>query len=238
MEESKETQKKNIADAFALLPEEARSAINAVDWRAVVLSMREKRKYTYDQLESLETITEMLLCGLVKPEEYNRLIGIKMRLAQSEASSLAKELNDMIFKKIRVELVKRIDQNKELTPKDTGYDPIKAQITEQENNVLKNAGVQIEKEKTKVNFTPKSDIKMEGEKELLNKIENTDLIQNEKRIIPTPVSEKKLTTPFQMKTVTTNHSPVITPQTEKPAMAPSAVRAPLPNIDPYRENVE
>lgn len=61
-----------IEQAKAQLPEDTQNAISAVDWKAVILGMRGKRGYSFEQLGDLEIETELLLCGLLNPENYSK----------------------------------------------------------------------------------------------------------------------------------------------------------------------
>ena len=59
-----------IEQAKRKLPFETVNAIDAVDWKAAILELRAKKGYNFEQLGDLETETELLLAGLVSPEDY------------------------------------------------------------------------------------------------------------------------------------------------------------------------
>ena len=82
------------------LPKETLKAINSVDWREVILGMREKKGYSYEQLEDLELETELLLCGLVSPQNYPKELEKRMGISQNQANELVKEMNEKVFAKI------------------------------------------------------------------------------------------------------------------------------------------
>jgi hypothetical protein len=104
-----------IEKAKAELPEDTQNAINAVDWRAVVLGMREKRGYSFEQLEDLQTETELVLCGLLSPENYSKELEKRLRLPKNEVSDLVKEIDSLVFAKIKENLIKIIERKKEFT---------------------------------------------------------------------------------------------------------------------------
>ncbi len=99
-----------IEKAKAELPEDTQNAINAVDWKIVILSLREKKGYTFEQLGDLETETELLLCGLVSPENYSKELEKRMRLSKAEVNDLVREMNDRVFAKIKENLIKIVER--------------------------------------------------------------------------------------------------------------------------------
>jgi hypothetical protein len=142
-----------IDKAMATLPEETKQAINAVDWKSVVLGMRQSRGYSFEQLGDLETETELLLCGLLKPENYTRELEARMRIPKVKANELVDEMNKLVFGKIREELIKISEQNKvsaartqpapiETTPKIV-VSTLPPQIDQHETKILENAGIKI-----------------------------------------------------------------------------------------------
>ena len=92
------------------LPLETRKAIDSVDWRAFVLGMRERKGYSFEQLEDLELETELLLCGLSRPEDYPKELEKSMGIPKSQVDLLVNEMNEAIFKKIREELIKNTER--------------------------------------------------------------------------------------------------------------------------------
>jgi hypothetical protein len=101
-----------IEKARAELPEESRLSIDAIDWKTVILGMREEKGYSYTQLETLETETELLLCGLLNPEDYPKELEKRMNIPRPQVEVLVNEMNEKVFKKIREELVKNIERKK------------------------------------------------------------------------------------------------------------------------------
>ncbi|MFH1201102.1 MAG: hypothetical protein V1484_02110 [bacterium] len=101
-----------IEQAKAQLPEDTQNAISAVDWKAVILGMRGKRGYSFEQLGDLEIETELLLCGLLNPENYSKELEKRMRLSKTEVNDLVKEMNSLVFTKIKENLIKNIERKK------------------------------------------------------------------------------------------------------------------------------
>jgi len=99
-----------IDKAMQALPRATRKAIEAVDWRAVILGMREKKGYNFEQLEDLELETELALCGLGKPEDYPQRLEESLEIPRSQVDLLVSEMNEFVFKKIREELIKNSDR--------------------------------------------------------------------------------------------------------------------------------
>ena len=91
-----------IEKAKAQLPENTLNAINAVPWQAIILQMRETKGYSFDQLGELETETELLLCGLLNPENYRKELKDRMKLSDVQVNDLINEMNKLVFiKKMR-----------------------------------------------------------------------------------------------------------------------------------------
>ena len=125
-----------IEQAKAQLPEDTLNAIAAVDWQAAIFGMREKYGYNFEQLESLDLETELLLCGLLSPRDYPREIEKRMGISRIAADELVKEMNEMVFSKIKEELIKNTERKKIF------------QKNEQKNDsrILNDAGIKIVKE--------------------------------------------------------------------------------------------
>lgn len=134
------------------LPIETQNAINAVDYNAVILEMRKTKGYTFEQLGDLETETELLLCGLVSPENYSKELENRMHLTKNEVNELIKEMNDRVFAKIKENLVKNMEGKKmpDSVTNNTEEEKINTKI-------LNSAGIEIINE-NKTEPTPKPPI--------------------------------------------------------------------------------
>ena len=94
--------KVKIEKARKELPTESVEAIDSINWKTIVSGMSEK--YNSDQLENLTTETELLLCGLLSPEQYQKELELRMRISKNESTSLLGEMDKLIFKKMQNEL--------------------------------------------------------------------------------------------------------------------------------------
>ncbi len=101
-----------IEKARAELSEESRQAIDAIDWKNIIIRMRAEKGYSFTQIEDLELETELLLCGLLNPEDYPKELEKRMGIPKPKVDELVNELNEKIFGKIRAELVKNIERKK------------------------------------------------------------------------------------------------------------------------------
>lgn len=124
-----------IEKAKRELPEATLNAITAVDWRTPILGMRQSKGYTFEQLGDLELETELLLCGLVSPEDYQKELEKRMNISKAQASALVNEMNDLVFKKIRAELVKSADRKNIFAEKSTDE--------KNDSDVFSSAGIEI-----------------------------------------------------------------------------------------------
>src|ERR1035437_3125069 len=121
-----------IEKAKSGLPENTLNAINAIDWRGVILAIKEKRRYSIEQLGDLELETELLLCGLSNPKDYPRELESRMQISKMEANELVNEMNNLVFSKIKDGLIKNTER-KDVFAKNEMND----------NQVLNNAGIEI-----------------------------------------------------------------------------------------------
>jgi len=106
------------------LPQETRKAIDSVDWREVILGMREKKGYSYEQLEDLELETELLLCGLLNPVDYPKELEERLKLPRPQIDLLVNEMNELVFKKIKDELIRNSERKDIFVKKEDEIKPI------------------------------------------------------------------------------------------------------------------
>jgi len=117
MDDTVDPLKIKIEKAKRQLPLETANAIDSVDWKVAILGMRIKHGYTFEQLGDLELETELLLSGLISPEDYPKELSRRMGISGAAVSELVNEMNDLVFKKIREELVKNTERKKIFTNK-------------------------------------------------------------------------------------------------------------------------
>ena len=123
MDDNKDLLQIKIEEARAILPQKSREAIDVINWKITILGML--GKYSPIQLDNLETETELLLCGLVSPEDYQNELETRMHLSKEEVNTLLTEMDKLVFKKIQKELERKINEE-EKTPypnKESAFDP-------------------------------------------------------------------------------------------------------------------
>ncbi|MFA5792014.1 MAG: hypothetical protein WC884_03185 [Candidatus Paceibacterota bacterium] len=209
-----------IEKAKTHLSEDTLNAIASVPWQASILQMRETKGYSFDQLSNLEMETELVLCGLLNPEDYPKELESRMKITKAATNELVNEMNSLVFSKIREELIKSTEQKKmfkqnsplEEYPLGGGGRIIHpgASATPQEGNhnteeqkknnmqVLKTHGIEIIPEKLELN----------GE-------------------VIHPILTQKLSSSVQNPSVKTEHT--------LPNLQPPSTQQNNPTIDPYRE---
>jgi hypothetical protein len=196
-----------IDEAKAQLPEETRNAINAVDYKAVILEMRKTKGYTFEQLGDLETETELLLCGLVSPEDYSKEIGNRLHLVKTEVNELVKEMNDRVFSKIKENLVKDLEGKEKET----------------DTQILNSAGIEI--------LPPLDKGRTEEGSLDSDPLPTSPLLRG--RSETPPILTQKLSGYVKNDIVTTEHS--LENITRATPSTPPSTPASKPSIDPYRE---
>jgi len=198
-----------IEKAKRELPLETVNAIDAIDWKMAILELREKKGYTFEQIGDLELETELLLCGLTNIEKYPKELENRMKISKSAAIELVNEMNNLVFKKIREELIKNSERKKAFA---------KIKENEKENNAIFNsAGIEIVPEEQKPAGLEKI---TEDRTNILEKIENPEPVH--------PILTQKLSDTVQIATVKTDH----TLNNMTPGGAPKNTTS---KIDPYRE---
>ncbi len=213
-----------IEKAKRELPLETVNAINAVDWKSTILGLRASKGYTFEQLSDLELETELLLCGLARAEDYPKELEKRMGISRAAANELVNEMNNLVFRKIREELIKNTERKKIYEKNE--------QKNTSDSQILKSVGIEIvEKEtlptieKLELTTAPVAGERFkEIRKEVLEKIENPEPIH--------PILIQKLSTPVQAPMVKTDHS------IENITKTANETRTPVPQkpkVDPYRE---
>ncbi len=232
--------KEKITKARAVLSRESREAIDSVDWKSMIVGMRESKKFSFTQIETLGIATEMILAGLMSGKEYKQELKSKMALSEEDTNALVAEMNEKVFKKIKENLVSRLGEKRTSSSAkilDIPQAPI-VQISNEEKDVFTAAGINLEKD------PPKEAKWAEGlgaPSEMIAQIENPSLIKNPEQKPAVQILEKKLTAPFQLPAVKTEHKmdvPLTPTKQLKVEPAPKAARPTLPTEDPYREPTE
>lgn len=213
-----------IDQARLKMPKETLEAIDAVNWKATILALHTEKGYSFTELEDLEIETELLLCGLLEPEQYPKELEKRMNIPKAQVDVLVNEMNEKIFKKIREELVKNIERKKISENKEVAQ---------------------------KINTSISDENGIESREELLKHIENPDLLnqkelsagkteeqkgellKNSPRVpLGNSILSQKLGGSFQIpKTETTHTLNNLSKNSENE-------KSTLPKVDPYREPTE
>jgi hypothetical protein len=212
-----------IEKAKAQLPEDTLNAINAIDWKAVILGMRDKKGYSFEQLGDLELETELLLCGLLSPENYPKELESRMKLSKVQVNELVQEMNEKVFAKIKEELIKNTERKK-----------IFARNEKNDNGVLGNAGINIIK--------PAPTLDVYKEKITENREEMLEKIEKPAASAPSygapkeeahPILAQKLSSSVQSAVIKTEHTLDNITKTNIPI--PPTTPISKGAMDPYRE---
>ncbi|HEV7702345.1 MAG TPA: hypothetical protein VGO63_02800 [Candidatus Paceibacterota bacterium] len=210
-----------IENAKAKLPVETTNAIAAVDWKAAIVSLREKKGYNFEQLGDLELETELLLCGLTTPEEYPKELQTRMRISKAETDELVNEMNSLVFNKIKEELIKNserkrifeknaMESGKEETAAPISTSTPRDNITKKDSTVLKSAGIEIQSDPIPVikNESIGNQLK-ENREDILKKIENPENIPTIANLRPNdmhPLLAQKILGSVQAPIIKTEHT--------------------------------
>lgn len=223
-----------IEEAKSKLPEATRKAIDTVNWRAIILTMRLKKGYSFEQLESLEIETELMLCGLSKPEDYPKKLETEMKISKEEAELLVQDMNLQVFTRIREELIKNIERNKIKSDKPASFlsqeelppAVVSSGIKKDEAQILNKAGIQL------VSVPPTIVTPRPVEQKSVPTADKTTVAP-----VPEvhPLLEQKLTGAFQVPGTKTEYSLNNISKTNKTDT--ESVKT-TPKVDPYREMPE
>jgi hypothetical protein len=212
------------------LPKETVKAIDSVDWRAVILGMREKKGYSYEQLEDLELETELLLCGLLNPADYPKELEERLKLPKPQIDLLVNEMNEFVFKKIKDELIKT-SERREIFVKTPTVENIEVPIVD---TLRKD----IEKEKIPPALNNKTDLEVmpiEIPPTNTSKTSGEEKGKGSVETIEKSISNQKLSGSFQIPTTKTEYS---LPSLGKDKTNPMSSRIIPSKEDPYREMPE
>ena len=256
MDEVIDLLKIKIEKAKRELSFETVNAIDAVDWKAAILGLRSKYGYNIEQLGDLELETELLLCGLVTPENYPKELENRMKIPRAKANELVNEMNDLVFKKIREELIKNTERKKIFGKNSPlkeyplgGGEPIPAIRTSlgqstteivdahEDTSVLHSVGIEIIPEKLELAAAP-AEKQAENREDILKKIEKPETVKKiangELRMANNAeihqILAQKLSGSFQISSAKTDHTLQNLSSSDNTVTAKNTSK-----IDPYRE---
>lgn len=230
MEKTIDTLQPIIIEARNNLTRETRESIDSVNWKLIILEMA--GKYNEEQLVTLETETELLLCGILSPEEYQKELGSRMMLTKEEVSLLLEEMDKLIFKKIQGELERKLAQQNIDVPVSSENSVFENNIRENSKTIIETKKGEIIKDEDAVPLPPYAAKKieqtiesgMEKQKEI-PKVE-VDPIQ----ITPKSAFEEKLKGPTISEHTVSDYS-----VQKKNTLPPTSEDKKIPAQDPYRE---
>lgn len=208
-----------IEKAKTHLSEDTLNAIASVPWQATILQMRETKGYSFDQLSNLEMETELVLCGLLAPEDYPKELESRMKITKGATNDLVNEMNNLVFSKIREELIKSTERKKIFAQKNPNTEtPISNEAEKERENtkqVLNTHGIEIINGSEKPARENKETLPVPEKLELEGDVIHPMLIQ-------------KLSSSVQIPSVKTEHTlENITKTNTPPTSYPQ-------NADPYR----
>lgn len=216
--------------------DESMQAINSVNWKQAIIDAKAKYGFNLEQLEELEVQVQAIFSGLTKPENFERTIKEKMKLTDEKAIEITNEMNEKVFKKIRTSLMEIVEDER---PKEV--------IKEEEDIILKTAGITMSTSPLELkagNTLSKDENISEKRDDMLKNVEKPELIINEVKKEEKPevvknIFASKLTGNFQMPQEKTEYSLNNMSKSSSKVMpeiiTPTAEKAKLPKIDPYRE---
>ena len=93
--------KAEMADRFALLPEELQKVIMGSNYQQQLFDIAKANKMTFEELGTLELETTMVLLGMTRPEEYRDELQVELKKNDTEIDSLVKDVNEKVFGPVR-----------------------------------------------------------------------------------------------------------------------------------------
>lgn len=210
-----------IEQAKSELPKETIASIDAVNWRAIISGIAERAGYGTEQLDDLETETELLLYGLVSPESYPVELEKRMGISNGQAKELAGNINSLVLRKIMGELVKNTEKKKNSTEKSQ---VLQKSAIRENNNILERAGIKIIETlpaEGKLEISTTKDLKPNTDDVGLS-----NMPANKEK--STSIFAQKLSSKVQTSTAKTDH-------TLENVSKTNTVPIPSVKIDPYRE---
>jgi hypothetical protein len=92
---------KEIQDQLATLPQKVRDVISSIDITNEIANLRTKHHLMLDQVSTLELETVLAMIGLEPTENFVENIKTNLGVEEERAVSIAVDINESIFEKIR-----------------------------------------------------------------------------------------------------------------------------------------
>jgi hypothetical protein len=158
---------KEFQDYIETLPPELKQAINSVDYAQKLQEIVKNNKLMIDQAGKLEAETTLVIAGIEPLDKYLKNLVTNVGLSKIQASVVAHDVNELIFKNIRESLKKindyLLEEDKALEEK---QNELKNQTTEKETPKIEDVqkemsdmGIEL-RENTLPEIAPKIDVPM------------------------------------------------------------------------------
>ncbi|MGB8815887.1 MAG: hypothetical protein WCC74_01415 [Minisyncoccia bacterium] len=109
-----DTQLQNAIDEqMKTLPQDVKDAVFSVDYSTALDQVTKKNKLLIDQAGKLETETTLVMVGLESLADYKKNLMTNMEVDERVANTIAMDVDDLIFKKIRESLQKMNEETGE-----------------------------------------------------------------------------------------------------------------------------
>ena len=86
---------------YDALPAEIKSLLYTPEVTSVIQKVGEKNKLHFDQMGILELETSSVMLGFTDTGDYEKIIADKLNINAEQAAQIVKDINDMLFVKIR-----------------------------------------------------------------------------------------------------------------------------------------
>ena len=96
-----------LNERFSQIPEVIQDIILESNWKEVIRRVTKTYNLHIDQGGYLEAITLLTMLGLEEPEDYTKNIKTELKITDSLAIEISKEIETDVFKKIRSSVVKK-----------------------------------------------------------------------------------------------------------------------------------
>lgn len=111
--------KQQMRERFLNLPQPVREAITSADIEKQLRSLAEKHRLHLDQWDLLENEVMLTVLGFERPENLEHNLINEVGISTQEASTLATDINTIVFEPIRAELEKTLERPA-ATPEEEG----------------------------------------------------------------------------------------------------------------------
>ena len=95
-----------IAQMYDELPEDLKDAIFSIDTTSVVNMIGRKHSLAIDKIGDLANETGMVMLGVTHPNDFIGNLADRLEVDKEKARTIAQEINEQIFKKVRDSLRK------------------------------------------------------------------------------------------------------------------------------------